>query len=181
MDIVTITTDAKNAIAALLNKSILVEYDMILGYPRIIDHITNFERIKDKQLINDIDQLGRASLQHFSKTDNLISRFGSKTAWQIPILPRLVEALDILEKQLEKENLARDIYRDAKKVVMNNRTTIRGREFFGRTFRVKSGIDEDVITADEIIYTLDHLIMDEERHARIVKDSIATLNMLMKK
>ncbi len=181
MDIVTITTDAKNAIAALFNKTILVEYDMILGYPRIIDHITNFEKIKDRQLINDIDLLGRDSLRHFQKMDNLITRFGFQTAWQTPILPRLVGVVDVLEKQLEKENLVRDIYREAKKVAMNNKTTIRGREFFGKTFRVRSGIDEDVITADEIINTLDRVIMDEERHARIVKDSIATLNMLMKK
>ncbi len=83
MDIVTITTDAKNAIAALFNKTILVEYDMILGYPRIIDHITNFEKMKDRQLINDISTLGRESLGHFQKMDNLIVRFGSRTVWQM--------------------------------------------------------------------------------------------------
>lgn len=181
MDIVTITDEAKNAIAALYNKIILVEYDMILGYPRIVDYITNFEKIRDKQLINDLGLLGRDSLQHFQKMDSLITRLGYQAGWQIPILPRLVDVLDILEKQLEKENLARDTYREAKKVVMNNKTTVRGREFFGKFVRIRSGVDEDVVPADELINTLDRLILDEQRHARIVIDSIATLRMLLKK
>ena len=49
MEIVTITDKAKKAIADLCNKSVVVEYDMMLNYPRIIDHIVNFEEIKDEQ------------------------------------------------------------------------------------------------------------------------------------
>jgi len=181
MDIVTITSDAKRVITDLCNKALLTEYDMIVSYPRLIDHLTNFEKIKDKQLIQDISNLGKESLGHFQKTTDLITRLGYQTAWRMTVLPRLVGISDELEKQLAKESFARNSYQEAKKVAMNNKTTIRGREFFGRTFRVRSGIGEDVVTADEIINTIDRLRMDEERHARLVKDSIATISFLMKK
>ncbi len=46
-EIVTITDQAKKAISELCNESVVTEYDMILNYPRIIDHIVNFEKIKD--------------------------------------------------------------------------------------------------------------------------------------
>ena len=43
MEIVSITDEAKEAIVELCNKSVTLEYDMIVNYPRIIDHIRNFE------------------------------------------------------------------------------------------------------------------------------------------
>lgn len=182
MEIVTITEDAKQAIAALLNKSILVEYDMILNYPRIIDHITNYEEIKDETLTKDLDKLGRDSLRHFGKIDNLISQMGYQPSWQTTVFPRIIDALEILEEQLEKERLARDLYLEAKGIAMKNKTRAKGREFFDKfTRKMKGELEEDIVSADEIISTLDRLILDEEHHATVVEDSIATLKMFMEK
>ena len=181
MEIITITNEAKSAISTLCNKSVVVEYDMLLNYPRIIDHIINYEKIKDELLIKDLDKLGSDSLRHFNKMFNLVSQLGYEPVWQTSVLPRVIDVLEILERQLGKEKLVRDIYRDAKRIAMNSKTKVKGREFFGKFLRVKDAIPEDVITADEIISTFDRLILDEERHARIVEDSIATLNALMKR
>ena len=86
-----------------------------------------------------------------------------------------------MENQLIKERLARDTYLEAKHIVLDNKKKIRVREFFGKIIRVRDGIGEDIITADEIVNSLDRLIMDEERHARLVEDSIATLTMYLKR
>jgi len=181
LDIVSITADARVVICQLCNKATSFEYDMILGYPRLIDHIINFEKVTDKQLINDIDKLGKESLGHFQKTDNLITRLGGHPDWQASIFARLVDIETELEKQLEKEIYARDNYREAKKVALNNKHLVKGREFFGRTFRVRSGVSEDLVSVDEITAVFDRLIMDEERHARVVTDSLATFKALKKR
>jgi len=39
----------------------------------------------------------------------------------------------------------------------------------------------DVVNASDVISTLDRIIFDEQRHIKLVYDSIATLNMLMNK
>ena len=181
MKIITITDEAKTVVAALLNKSLLIEYDFILNYPRIIDYIVNYEKIKDEMLIKDLDKLGRDSLSHFSKMESLLKRLGSEPAWQINVFPRIIDVFDILEKQLEKEKNVHKIFADAKKVTMDNKVQADGREFFGKFIKMTDGISEDVITADEIINTLDRLITDEQYHIRIVENSIATLKALVKK
>jgi len=181
VDIMTITDDAMRAVANLCNKAILVEYDVIFSYPKIIDHITNFEKIKDDLLIHDIEILGKDSLGHYKIMDTLITRLGYESTWQAGVLPRIVGVLDVMENQLIKERLARDTYLEAKKVVLNNKKKVRVREFFGKIIRVRDGIGEDIMTADEIVNSLDRLIMDEERHARLVEDSIATLTMYLKR
>jgi len=177
----TITDDAKSAVAGLCNKAILVEYDIIFCYPKLIDHITNFEKIKDDQLVHDIEILGRDSLGHYKVMDTLVTRLGYEPAWQTGVLPRLVDILNVMEAQYNKEILARDTYREAKKIVLDNKKKVRTRELFGKIIRVKDGVGEDIITADEIVNTLDRLILDEERHARLVKDSMATINMYLKR
>ena len=181
MDIITITDDAMKAVADLCNKAILVEYDIIFNYPKLIDHITNFEKIKDDPLIHDIEILGKDSLGHYKIMDTLITRLGQQPAWQIGILPTVVDILNVMEAQLTKEIVARDTYRQAKSIVLNNKKKVRVREFFGKIIRVRDGIGEDIITADEILNILDRLIADEERHARLVKDSMATLTMYLKR
>ena len=64
MEIETITDDAKIAISGILNRSLLVEYDFILNYPRIIDRLVNYDDIHDEQLIGDLDRLGKESMKH---------------------------------------------------------------------------------------------------------------------
>ena len=87
----------------------------------------------------------------------------------------------MMEQQLTKERFARDTYKEAKNIVLNNKKRVRARKFFGKVIRVRDGVGEDILTADEIVSGLDRLIMDEERHARLVEDSIATLNMHLKR
>lgn len=181
MDIVTVTDKAKSAISEILGAAVSIEYDMILNYPRLIDRLVNYQKIEDEALIKGLEQLGRDSLRHFGVTDSLMARMGYESAWEISAFPRLADILEILEKQLGKERAVRDMYRDAQRIAANNKAKVRGKEFFGKYVRIRESIPEDVVTADEIINTLDRIIRDEERHARVVEDSIATLKMLMKR
>lgn len=177
MEIVTITDKAKKTIAELCNESVVVEYDLILNYPRIIDHIVNFEKIKDEQLIKDIDRLGSESLGHFSTIDRIIRNLGGTPVWLTGTLPRVVDVADILERQLGKEEAVRDLYKEAKKVAMNSRTTIKVGGFWDRL----KGIDiseRNIISYQQLVNDLDRLILDEERHIRLAKDSIATFKAL---
>lgn len=47
MEYITITDQAKRAIANVFSQSVATEYDMILNYPRIIEHCINVEKITD--------------------------------------------------------------------------------------------------------------------------------------
>ena len=181
MEIITITDEAKRAIANLCNKATEIEYDMILNYPRIIEQITSYEEMSDEQLVKDLDKLGRDSLVHFSKMDNMITRLGSEMTWQTHVLPRVVDVLDILKKQLGKEKFALETYKEAKNIALKNQQKVKVRGFFGKLLRIKDTEEGEIITTDEVINTLDRLISDETNHARVVEDSIATLNMLMSK
>jgi len=179
MDVITVTDDAMKAMADLCNKAILVEYDIIFSYPKLIDYISNFEKIEDDQLIHDVEILGRDSLRHHKTMDTLIARLGQQPAWQVGVLPTIVDILNVMEAQLTKEIFARDTYRQVKHIALNNKKKVRVREFFGKIIRVRDGIGEDIITVDEIVNSMDTLIADEERHARIVKDSMTTLTMYL--
>lgn len=177
MEIVTITDKAKKAITELCNESVVIEYDFILNYPRIIDHIVNFEKIMDEQLIKDINRLGTDSLGHFSKVDGIIRNLGGEMVWLPSTLPRLVGVVDILGRQLEKEKAVCDLYKEAKKIAVNNRATIKVGGFFSRL----KGIDIselNITPYEQLINGLDRLILDEERHQKIAKDSIAAFKAL---
>ncbi len=143
-EIITITDQAKEAIAALYNESVLTEYDMILNYPRIIDHMVNFEEIKDNQLMKDIDKLGKESLGHFGIIDGMMLKLGAKIAWLPNTLPRLVGVDMVLEQQLEKEKAARDLYTEARKIVMANKATVKTGGIFN-LFRAKDISEEDIL------------------------------------
>jgi len=177
MEIVTITDRAKKGITDLCNETVVVEYDMILNYPRIIDYIVNIEKIKDEQLITDIDKLGKDSLVHWSIMDGMIRNLGGKMVWLASVLPRLVDVVDILEKQLEKEKAARDLYVEAKKITMANKITVKVGGVFN-IFRTKDISEKDIVPCEQIIKDLDRLIWDEERHIRVVEDSVATFKAL---
>jgi len=180
MEIVTITNEAKKSIAKLCNETVVVEYDMILNYPRIIDHIINFEKIEDEQLIKDLDRLGKDSLGHFTKMDQMIRNLGDDMVWLTSTLPRLVGVLDILDKQLGKEKAARDLYKEAKKIAINNKITVKVGGFFN-VLRGKDISAQNITPFEQIINDLDCLILDEERHITVVENSIATFKALVSK
>jgi len=178
--IITITDQAKKAIAELCNESVVTEYDMILNYPRIIDHIVNVEKIKDDQLVKDIDKLGKESLGHFGIVDGMIRGLGAEMVWLTSTLPRLVDVTNVLEKQLEKEKIARDLYTEARKITMANKTTVKVGGVFN-LFRAKDISEKDIISFEQIIRNLERLVLDETRHIRIVEDAIATYKALLSK
>ncbi|MFC1953140.1 hypothetical protein ACFLWR_03310 [Chloroflexota bacterium] len=150
---------------------------MILSYPRLIDHIVNFEKIEDQQLVRDIDKLGRESLGHFAKMDLMMRNLGGVIAWKPSALPRLVGITDELEKQLLKEKTAHDLYSEAREVAKANKNTIK----VGGIINKLKGIDIsdlNIVYYDRIIGGLERLILDEERHIRVVEDSLATCKTL---
>jgi len=178
MEIVTITDQAKKSISELCNKSVVTEYDMILNYPRIIDRIVNFEKLKNGKLIKDIDQLGKESLGHFGIIDGMIKSLGAETVWPPSTLPKLVSVTNVLEEQLEKEKTVRDLYTEARKTAMANKATVKDGEVFN-VFKTKDISERDIIPFEQIIRNLDRLISDETQHIRIVEDSMATHKALL--
>ncbi len=181
METITITEEAKHAVVAICNETVVKEYDFILGYPRIIDHMVNFEKITDKQLLDDIEKLGKDSLVHYGIVDNIIQSLGAKTTWLPSTLPRLVGVVEILEIQYEKEKEARDLYKEARKVAIANKTTFKTGGISSMFQKVRSIPESEVIHADQIISRLDRLILDEGRHMRIVEDSLGTVKSLFRK
>jgi len=80
---------------------------MILNYPRAIDHIVNYEKIRDEQLINDLNKLGKDSVGHFNKISNLISKLGYEATWKTGVCSRIVDVMECLTEQVEKEKRVR--------------------------------------------------------------------------
>jgi bacterioferritin (cytochrome b1) len=181
VEIETITDDAKIAISGILNRSLLVEYDFILNYPRIIDRLVNYDDIHDEQLIGDLDRLGKESMKHFNDSIKLIEKLGGEPKWKLGAIERLEDAEKLLTLQLEKEHIAASLYKEAKLVATRNKKKIKVQDFFGRLIRMREELAEDVVSVDDIIEIFDRGIIDENRHIRLVKDSLATLNMLMNK
>ena len=178
MEYITITEEAKYAVAAICKEAMVTEYDMILNYPRIVEYIVNIEHIKDNQLVDDLEKLGKESLGHFSVMDRLIRDLGSEPAWLINPLQTLADVDYFLEKQLEKEKTARGLYEEARKVTAINKTTVKIGGIFD-LFRGKDTREENIIPFEQIIHHLDRTISDETRHIRIAEDSLATHKALL--
>jgi len=177
----TISMDAMKAVANLCNQIVLVEYEMILGYPRLIDHLTQFEKIKDKEILDNLDRLGKDSLGHFSRIDRLMAQFGIPMKWTTNLLPRIVDPIHVLNAQLNKEREALELYETARKIVINSKKEAKPRGLISRLFGREKDKEESVISADEVIFLLERHKQDEGRHIRLVEDSIATLKALRKK
>ena len=180
-EVVTVTDEAKIAIGGLLNQALLVEYSFILNYPRIIDRLVLYDKIEDEQLVADIDRLGSESLKHFNDAVKLIEKLGGEPTWQLGIVERLDNAEKLLAQQLEKEKKALELYKHAKLVATKSTRKIKAQDFFGRLIRLEQELPQGVVEVDEIIRLLDREIIDESNHIRMVKNSIATLDMLMSK
>ncbi|MFC1900992.1 hypothetical protein ACFLYN_05305 [Chloroflexota bacterium] len=178
MEIVSITEEAKAGIVALCNRAVTLEYVMIVNYPRIIDHIRNFEKIEDAQILQDIDSLGRESLGHFNKVDRIVNYLGGTIRWEADMLPRLVGVEDMLGIQLDKEREALATYTQAKEIALNNKKNIKIGGFMDRLL----GKDlSTVIPLSQVVNDLNMLISDEDRHARLAEDIIATHKSLISK
>ena len=78
MKVETIKEPGKEAIVALLNKALQVEYGMILNYPRIIDKLVIVDKINDEQLNKDLEQVGKDSFRHSGAVGKLIGQLGGE-------------------------------------------------------------------------------------------------------
>ena len=177
----TIKDDAKRALTGLLNKSLQVEYDFIMNYPRMIDQIINYEGIRDEQLVKDLEILGKVSLRHFGEISKLVERLGGEPIWKIDVIARLEDVQELLIEQLAKEKEAASIYEDAKRIVVQNKVEVKTGGFLSKVIRIREELPQDIVSADDIIRLLDRQIWDERSHVKLVEDSIATLRALMKK
>ena len=181
MEIETIKEDAKGTIIKILNKSLLVEYDLILNYPRMIDKLVNYDKINDEQLNADLERLGKDSLRHFGEVVNLIKQLGGEPTWQLGAIERLDDVEKLLLKQLDKEKAVISLYKEARQVAKQNTIKVQVRDFFGRQIRMKDELPVDIVNASNVINTLDRHAAEEVIHVRLAEDSIATLNMYMNK
>jgi len=180
MEIETIKDDAKKTIAALCNKAITIEYDMILNYPRAIEHMVNHQKISDEQTIDEMNKLGKDSLGHFNTVSNLVTKLGYEPAWNMSVCDRIPDILHCLNEQLEKEEIARDTYKEIVDIAKRNKIKVKVQESFGRFIQDSGGLDKEILTADEVIDTCSRLMAQEEYHMRIAEDLIGALNVLMK-
>ncbi|MFC1911702.1 ferritin-like domain-containing protein [Chloroflexota bacterium] len=181
MKIETITEDAQEAIISLLNEALLIEHNCLLNYPRMIDTIVHWNNINDEMLVKELNRLGRDSLKHFNEAIKLIEKLGGETTWQAPPIERLADAKQCLEKQLDKEYKAIELYKEALHISMKNKKTVEVREFFDKLIRMERGLAEDVIEADYVIEFFNRQINEEKNHVKIIKDLLPTLTMLLGK
>ena len=181
MEVETIKDNGKRAIVELLNRSLQVEYDMILNYPRLIDKLTIVDHINDEQLNKDLELLGKESYHHHGWIGQLITQLGGKPDWTINVIDRLVDVDRMLALQLEKENIALSLCQEAMRIAERNKVKVQVRDFLGRLIRMEDELPIDVVNVDDVLGTLERIATDEKRHIKLAHNSIATLDMHMNK
>ena len=177
METYIIKEDAKQAIVELLNRTVQVEYDMILNYPRIIENLVNITKVNDEQLNKDLEYVGKASVGHFGNLSKVLELLGGEPVWTLGTIERLVDVHKTLGQQLGKEKAAIALYKATIQLVEKNKVKLKGKGFLGRLL---GGAEE--VKAVDAAYVVDickRHIMDEERHVRLVDDSMKTLKALM--
>jgi len=182
MEIETLSDDGKKALVDLLNKSIQVEYGMILNYPRVIDYLVNYEKIDDEMLNTDIEKVGTDSSRHLGWVVEIIHKIGGEPVWQMNTIDRLIDAPKMLTRQLEKEQTALEMYQEAVRLVHRHTVKVKVSDISGKFLRTnKQGLQEEVIDINELVERLERIAIDERNHVKLVHDSIATLDYLMNK
>lgn len=182
MEIVTLKEDAKIALAALMNKSLQVEYTFIMNYPRMIDKLVNYDGINDEKLINDIQRFSKDSLRHFGTLTSLVERLGGKPMWNMEIVARLEDVAELLTQQLEKEKEVLSLFEEMKRFILANKVIIKPPKFFGRFITLRgTWPPENVVDVNEIMSIVEYQIMEERGHIKLVEDSVATIKALKNK
>ena len=182
MEIEAISEDGKKALVALLNKAIQVEYGVILNYPRITDYLVNYEKVNDEMLLSDLERLGKDSVRHLGWIVDIIKNFGGKATWQVNPVERLFDASKVGNQQLEKEQMAVEMYKEAIRLARGNMVKVKVEDFSRKLIRTnKHGLQEEVIEASELIDRLERIEVDEINHVKIVHDMLATYDFLMDK
>lgn len=91
----------------ILNKSLTLEYTLIVHYPRLASMVKNADT---RKLVN---KLGSASIKHADVVANVIIRLGGKPGWSFDAFPSQVDLVDIFQTQLDKEKTARDLHKQS--------------------------------------------------------------------
>lgn len=174
-----ITDSGKRAIADLLNKSLQVEYGMLLNYPRILDQIVRIDEITDKLIPGNLEMLGKESLKHAGMIGQLVVQLGGEPQWDIKVIDRMIDIGSMLVQQLGKEKAVLLLYQQAKLVAQQNQVKAKG--FLSGLIKWGDGESRDVAKRSDTISTLSGLINDETRHIQVVKNMIAAWDIETKK
>ncbi len=182
METETIKEDAKRALVALINKSLQIEYEFIMNYPRMIDKLVNYDEIHDEQLTRDIQKFSKDSLRHFGELTALVEKLGGQPMWNMEMIARLDDVEELLTRQLGKEREVLSIFEQAKRIVEQNSVKVKAGGLFRRLIiGLKDEPPERIIYVPEIMSIVEREIMEEKGHVRLVEDSIATIKALKKK
>jgi len=179
MEIETIKKDAKKSIVDLLNRSLQIEYNLLFNYPRAIYKLVNEDKIDDEQLIKNIEITGIESLRHFDEVDKLIGKLGGKTIWKINVLGWSTDVKEFLLQLLDEEKWVISWYEEVKKAAEQNKVKAGG--LLSKLTGSADELPEDIVNVSDIISVCKRHIIDEERHIRLVRDSIEKLRMLKNK
>ena len=178
MEAITITEEAKKDLIELLNKSLELEYDFILNYPRMIEKLEHIDNIHDEQLNKALQRLGMESIRHFNELDRLIVKLGGEAHWYFGVIERLDDVQEILIQQLSEEKAVMSLFEQARQLVQGSKIKVKVGTFFDRLIKNTGGLIKDIVTVNEIMIILERQIADDKRHIRICEDSVATLKAL---
>ena len=73
------------------------------------------------------------------------------------------------------------MYQQAELIAIQNKAKVQVKDFLGRLIRMEDKLPMDIVNLDDVMSTLDRIIIDEKKHVKLVEDSMATLKMLMNK
>lgn len=94
-----------------LNTALNLEYTLIVHYPRLAGMVRDAET---REMIN---ELSSVSIKHADIVAEAITRLGGKPNWSFEAFPSQVNLVDVFQKQLKKEETARDLHRQSAHLV----------------------------------------------------------------
>ena len=169
-----VTEGGKKAIVDLLNKSIQVEYGMILNYPRVLDQIINIDTTQSEEFINNVERLGKDSFRHATIVSKLIEELGGEPEFEVVVIDRMIDIHSMLVEQLAKEKLAMSIYKEAKMIAQNSQAEAKG--LFGRQFSIRE-VPRIYTSRSKLIEILAGLEADEASHIKRVENALIQMNI----
>ena len=100
-------------IVDLLNQALKLEYSIIISMPRIASWI------KDEETRGMAQILGNASVKHADTVADAISTLGGDPEWAFEAPPVGKDLVEIFEKQLDKEKIARQLHQESANLIQD--------------------------------------------------------------
>jgi len=174
---IAITKKARSEITDICKATIAIEYEILLGYPKIVDHLRKFEDSPDSSLLTNYDLLGKESLKHYTIIDELIRKLGSEMTIVSSIPPQIEDIVNYARTLLEKEKTTRDLYVSARNIAKNKEKIVkRGRLF--NLFRANNESASESSFINQITLKFDSIIKEKEFHIELAKKSLETLRRM---